>query len=85
MARKIARVSRPEESFFIPDICVIPRDMQRRPRRMEAYPEPLPLVVEIWSPSTDEYDIDSKLSEYRERGDDAMSRDFGDGSASGHR
>jgi Uma2 family endonuclease len=68
----IGRVSRPEESFFIPDVFVIPREMQRRlrrPRRMEAYPEPLPLVVEIWSPSTGEYDIESKLPEYMERGD----------------
>jgi Uma2 family endonuclease len=36
---------------------------------MEAYPEPLPLVVEIWSPSTGGYDIASKLPEYKQRGD----------------
>jgi Uma2 family endonuclease len=72
VACNIGRVSRPEESYFIPDVYVIPRAMQRRlrrPRRMEAYPEPLPLVVEIWSPSTGEYDIDGKLPEYMARGD----------------
>lgn len=72
VASNIGRISRPEESYFIPDVYVIPREMQRRlrqPRRMEAYPEPLPLVVEIWSPSTGEYDIDSKLPEYMQRGD----------------
>ena len=72
VAGNIGHVSRPQESYYIPDIYVIPRDMQRRlrqPRRMEAYPEPLPLVIEIWSPSTGEYDVESKLPEYQQRGD----------------
>jgi Uma2 family endonuclease len=72
VACNIGRVSRPEESFYIPDVYVIPREMQRRlrrPRGMEAYPEPLPLVVEVWSPSTGDYDVDSKLPEYQARGD----------------
>jgi Uma2 family endonuclease len=29
----------------------------------------LPLVVEVWSPSTGGYDIDAKIPEYRRRGD----------------
>ena len=72
VACNIGHVSRPEESYYIPDVYVIPRELQRRlrqPRRMEAYPEPLPLVVEIWSPSTGDYDVDSKLPEYQQRGD----------------
>jgi Uma2 family endonuclease len=36
---------------------------------LEAYEAPLPLVVEVWSPSTGEYDVDSKLPEYQRRGD----------------
>jgi Uma2 family endonuclease len=44
-----------------------------RPKRgspgLEYYEQPLPLVVEVWSPSTGEYDIDSKLPEYQARGD----------------
>ena len=36
---------------------------------VEAYPEPLPLVVEIWSPSTGGYDVDTKLADYQQRGD----------------
>ena len=33
------------------------------------FDEPLPLVVEIWSPSTGGYDVDEKLPEYLRRGD----------------
>jgi Uma2 family endonuclease len=40
-----------------------------RPGGLEAYDDPLPLVVEVWSPSTGEYDVDAKLPEYRRRGD----------------
>src|SRR5438105_11170114 len=40
-------------SFYIPDLCVIPREFERRklqerPRRLEVYDEPMPLVVEVW-------------------------------------
>ena len=38
-------------------------------RDLEKYPEPLPLVVEVWSPSTGDYDVDEKLPEYQRRGD----------------
>jgi Uma2 family endonuclease len=43
--------------------------MAERPNAVEAYAEPLPLIVEVWSPSTGDYDVDSKLPEYRRRGD----------------
>lgn len=36
---------------------------------MEIYDAPLALGVEVWSPSTGDYDIDARLSEYQERGD----------------
>jgi Uma2 family endonuclease len=29
----------------------------------------MPLVVEVWSPSTGEYDVDEQLPEYQARGD----------------
>jgi len=66
-------------SFYIPDLCVIPRDFQRRklreaPARLEVYDEPLPLVVEVWSPSTGEYDVEEKLREYQRRGDQEIWR-----------
>jgi Uma2 family endonuclease len=34
----------------------------------------LPLVVEIWSPSTGDYDVDEKLPEYRRRGEQEIWR-----------
>ena len=29
----------------------------------------MPLVVEVWSPSTGDYDVEEKLREYQRRGD----------------
>ncbi|MGI8551713.1 MAG: Uma2 family endonuclease [Dehalococcoidia bacterium] len=68
------RARRPASTYYIPDVMVIPkslfaRHLQERPRALEAYSEPLPLVVEVWSPSTGDYDVDSKLPEYQRRGD----------------
>lgn len=66
-----ARVS--ATHYNIPDVAVIPLAMARRlftePGMLEAYREPLPLIVEIWSPSTREYDVETKLPEYEQRGD----------------
>ncbi len=60
-------------SYYIPDIAVIPLEYERRlrerPGTFEVYDQPLPLVVEIWSPSTGDYDVEEKLAEYRRRGD----------------
>jgi Uma2 family endonuclease len=61
-------------SFYIPDVTVVPRAFNQRAReerclRLEVYEEPLPLVVEVWSPSTGDYDVDVKLREYKLRGD----------------
>jgi Uma2 family endonuclease len=69
-----ARLRRSAESYYIPDIAVIPatrvRALLERPEMtLDAYPEPLPLVVEIWSPLTGEYDVNEKLPEYQARGD----------------
>jgi Uma2 family endonuclease len=66
-------VRRSAESYYIPDVYVIPIELTQtlRGRRdaLEAYQAPLPLVIEVWSPSTGDYDVDSKLPEYRRRGD----------------
>lgn len=60
-------------SYFIPDVLVLPIDLGRsqrgQPGRLEVYEAPLPLVVEIWSRSTGDYDISTKLGFYRARGD----------------
>lgn len=58
---------------YIPDLCVVPmtlvRQLEARPRTFEAYNDPIPLVVEVWSPSTGDYDVEEKLREYKRRGD----------------
>jgi Uma2 family endonuclease len=64
----------PGGNYRIPDVCVVPLHLvaqrrQDRPTALEIYEEPMPLVVEVWSPSTGEYDVDQKLKEYQQRGD----------------
>ena len=60
-------------SYYVPDVCVIPREFVRRlrerPGTFEVYDDPMPLVVEVWSPSTGDYDVEEKLREYQRRGD----------------
>jgi Uma2 family endonuclease len=60
-------------NYFIPDVVVIPAVFQipfeDDPRSFNAFAEPLPLVVEVWSRTTGAYDFSTKLHGYRERGD----------------
>ena len=65
-------VRRSAERYYIPDVAVLPTALvlpQLPQRTLEVYRDPLPLVVEIWSPSTGDYDIEVKLVEYQRRGD----------------
>ena len=67
------RTQRTDQNYYIPDVMVIPMSLtgplRGRQDVLEAYSDPLPLVVEVWSPSTGRYDVDSKLPEYQRRGD----------------
>src|SRR5579884_1240414 len=74
VAENSARLRISTGSYYVPDLCVIPRGLvrrqqQERPTRLEVYEDPLPLVVEVWSPRTGEYDVEEKLREYQRRGD----------------
>jgi Uma2 family endonuclease len=65
-------VRRSADRYYIPDVAVIPVALVRPQldqRTLEVYDDPLPLVVEVWSPSTGDYDIETKLRGYQERGD----------------
>src|SRR5438552_19137947 len=65
-------VRRSSQSYYIPDVYVVPLDQvqaQLGTGRLEVFTVPLPLVVEVWSPSTGDYDVESKLPEYQARGD----------------
>ena len=67
------RVRRPGATYVIPDVFVFPTDLaiplRGRPDVLEVYNQPLPLIVEVWSPSTGVYDVEKKLAIYMERGD----------------
>ena len=59
-------------TYYVPDVVVIPTAFMPAhldETGVEAYPEPMPLVVEIWSPSTGGYDVETKLVDYQQRGD----------------
>lgn len=69
----MGHVRRSADSYYIPDVFVVPigltTPLRNRSDVLEAYGAPLPLVVEVWSPSTGDYDVDAKLPEYQKRGD----------------
>ena len=67
------RVRRPDGTYLIPDALVVPTEVVA-PRLdlddvLDVFEQPLPLVVEIWSRSTGDYDIKEKLAVYQQRGD----------------
>lgn len=68
-----SRVRQTEQNVYIPDLFVIPvsyfAPYREHPQALEVYESPGPLVVEVWSPSTGGYEIDTKLPEYQARGD----------------
>ncbi|MDP9364558.1 MAG: Uma2 family endonuclease [Chloroflexota bacterium] len=67
------RVRRSSQNVYIPDVLVVPTSygdrLRDRSDLLEVFDDPLPLVVEIWSPSTGDYDVDAKIPEYQRRGD----------------
>jgi Uma2 family endonuclease len=69
----LARVRRDERHYYIPDLAVIPvpslKPLLTRTQPLEVITQPLPLVVEAWSPSTGRVDLDEKLPHYMARGD----------------
>ena len=66
------RVRRPGATVFMPDLLVVPTaysaEIRDRPV-LAIFSDPLPLVVEVWSPSTGDYDVDAKVPIYQQRGD----------------
>src|SRR5262245_40019388 len=67
------RVRRSTGSIYFPDIAVVPtafgREFQNQPGVLAIFSQPLPLVIEVWSQSTGDYDVEAKIPEYRRRGD----------------
>lgn len=67
------RIRRDPTGYFIPDVAVVPvelgRELRQHPGRLEIYDAPLPFIVEVWSQSTGDYDVRTKLLAYQQRGD----------------
>ena len=67
------RVRRPGGTIFVPDLVVVPiaygEPFRGRPGVLAIFTDPLPLIVEVWSASTGDDDVDGKLPVYRQRGD----------------
>ena len=67
------RVRRPEATYFIPDVFVMPTalvtPLLNQQDVLESFDQPLPLVVEVWSRSTGDYDVEERLAVYQQRGD----------------
>jgi Uma2 family endonuclease len=67
------RLQRRGATYFIPDVFVVPTafvtPLLDQQDVLEVYDQPLPLVVEVWSRSTGDYDVEEKLAVYRQRGD----------------
>jgi Uma2 family endonuclease len=66
------RVRRPTATVFLPGLMVVPAsygDEIRDDPELAIFSPPLPLIVEVWSPSTGGYDVDTKIPVYQQRGD----------------
>jgi Uma2 family endonuclease len=67
------RVRRSPGNIFISDLFVVPiaygEEFRNRPGVLAIISQPLPLVVEVWSRSTGEYDVEAKIPVYQQRGD----------------
>ena len=67
------RVRRSADRYYIPDLIVLPAALAAifagKPGSVPIFRDPLPLVIEAWSPSTGGYDVRAKLAEYQARGD----------------
>jgi Uma2 family endonuclease len=67
-----SRVRRPTATIFLPDVAVVPAaygDEIRDLPELAIFSDPLPLVIEVWSPSTGDYDVNTKIPIYQKRGD----------------
>ena len=59
-------------TYLVPDVAVVSPGVRATiaPHpHLETYEVPLPFVAEVWSPSTGDYDVETKFPEYRSRGD----------------
>ena len=61
------RVRRPADTIFLPDVFVVPTafgEPFRNVQTLAIFSDPLPLIVEVWSASTGDYDVETRLPVY---------------------
>lgn len=67
------RVRRETETYFMPDVLVVPTEygdeFRGQPGKPAIFARELPLVVEVWSASIGGFDLATKLPVYQARGD----------------
>ena len=72
VATNSTRLRIPGGDNYVPDLVVLPTVLMAQlvgSPALEGYSDPMPLVIKVWSPSTGEYDVETKLPQYRARGD----------------
>ena len=73
VSANFARLRRLDGSYLVPDVVVVHETdrptLKDEPRAFDVYDTPALIVVEVWSPSTGDYDVEEKLRAYQERGD----------------
>lgn len=65
-----ARVMIDSHHILLPDLVVVPRAVsaraaRERPNALETYHTSLPLVIDVWTPATAEFNVEARLPEYR--------------------
>lgn len=74
----MGRLRLASDTAYIPDVFVVPRsavdEQGADSPSLEMFSVPALLVVEVWSPSTSQYDIDQKIPRYAMHGDQEIWR-----------
>ena len=65
-----ARLMIDQDHILLPDLAVVPRAVsaravRERPNALETYHTSLPLLIDVWTPATAEFNVEARIPEYR--------------------
>lgn len=68
-----ARVMIDAQHVYLPDLVIVPRALtaravRERPHALETYHTSLPLIIDVWTPPTAGFEIDTRFAEYQRAG-----------------